>query len=114
MAKNDLDKEYAAQILLLKSLRSEGFISKEVYEKYVYRYSRPVTPGPEPKKLTLADLKQQQKIEEETRYFEAILKGEWAKHEGLEWRHKVLAKAEKYKDQIPQAQSVLDLGAYLL
>ncbi len=108
MAKHDLDKEFAAQILLLKSLKSDGFINDAVYEKYYYRYSRKITPE---NRLSLSDLQERQKLDEKTRYFQAILASEWQMHPSLEWRHKVLAIAELWKDKIPAAKLILDLGA---
>lgn len=116
MEKHDLDKQFAALCLLTKSLHSEGFLSKEAYDFYLARYSKTVSSmspmmQQQSKPLTLDELKIQQKIEEKTRYFQAILKGEWQAHPSPEWRKKVIVIAEEWKDRVPQARYVLDLGS---
>jgi hypothetical protein len=112
MGKHDLDKEFAALCLLLKSMRSENLISEEVYNFYFSRYNKPVSANTliPAKPFTLDDLKAQQKLDEKTRYFQAILAGEWAIHQSPEWRRKTLAVAEEWKNRVPQAKLVLDLG----
>lgn len=115
MEKHDLDKQYAALCLLTKSLRSEGFLTQEAYDFYMARYSKTVSSmspmaQQQSKPMTLDELKIQQKLDEKTRYFQAILKGEWAAHPSQEWRKKVLAIAKEWELKIPQAAMVLDLG----
>jgi len=116
--KHDLDKTYGVFVLVIKQLYNDGFISKEVYDFYVRKFSVPISSIPsefnKAKPVTLSYLKQQQKKDEFTRYFQAILASEWQLHSSREWRLKVLEKAEKWKGEIEQAQLVLDLGAYLL
>ena len=111
MAKNDLDKEFAAQLLLVKALYQDKLISKEVYEVYSMRYSRKLVPDEPLRPLTLLDQQEQQRLEEKTRYFKAILSSEWQVHESAEWRRKVLMQADEWKGKIPVAKLVLDLGA---
>jgi hypothetical protein len=114
MEKHDLDKQFAALCLLTKSLRSEGLLSEEAYNFYMARYSKTVSSmspmNQQTKPLTLDELKVQQKLDEKTRYFQAILKGEWTTHPSPEWRKKVLVIADEWKDRVPQARLVLDLG----
>lgn len=115
-AKHHLDKEYAVLSLLVKSLRSENLISDEIYRFYLSRYSVPVTNSSPMQQLMVAkpitydELKAKQKLDEKTRYFQAILAGEWQLHPSLEWRRKVLASAQEWMHQIPTAKLVLDLG----
>jgi hypothetical protein len=108
-AKHELGRPYAGLSLLAKSLHSEGFLSKEDYEVCLLKYSHKLVEET-PKPLTFEGLKQKQKLNEKTRYFQAILAGEWRLHESLEWRRKVLILAQEWKDQIPAAKMVIDLG----
>jgi hypothetical protein len=108
MAKNDLGQEYAALLLLVKALYQERLIEKEVYEIYVSRYSRKLVVE-QPQKLTAAELQEKQKVDEKTRYFSMVL-DQWPIH-GPDWHQKKLTEANEWKDQIPAAKLVLDLGA---
>lgn len=118
---NGLEKEFACQILILKALRSENRLEKEIYEFYISRYSKPITVNTpfkmasdwSSKPHSLEEVKKKQKLDEMTRFFVAVLNGEWQRHESREWRLKTLETAKKWKDDIPEAQKVLDLGAYL-
>ena len=107
MAKNDLDKEYATQVLLLKAMRSENLITQEIYEKYVYRYSRKLTPDAEPQKLTLNEQREKQKLGEKARTF-SMLPSQWELHPSQEWRQRWISEAEKWQDKIPEAKTFLE------
>lgn len=109
-AKHELGRPYAGLSLLVKSLHSEGLLDKETYDVLMMRYSRKLVKDQEPQKLSLKELQEKQQLNEKTRYFQAILASEWQLHESLEWRRKVLASAQEWKDQIPAAKMVLDLG----
>ncbi|MGA2681026.1 MAG: hypothetical protein ABSF44_04410 [Candidatus Bathyarchaeia archaeon] len=65
----ELGKFYAGLLLLTKALYQEQLITKEVHEKYVYRYSRKLVPEEQPQKLTIEEQKQKQKIDERARAF---------------------------------------------
>lgn len=109
MAKHDLDKEYATLHLLVKALYTEALITKEVYEVYSYRYSRKlVSDRSIERMMTQEQLKEKQLIEEKTRIFSMVL-DQWNLH-GEEWRKKWIMKAEEWKDKVPNAKLVLDLG----
>jgi hypothetical protein len=107
MAKNDLDKEFAALLLLVKALYQERLIGKEVYEVYSSRYNRKLVVE-HPQKLTVLEMQEKQCLEEKTRQFSMVL-DQWNLH-GKEWRQKWIVEAEEWKDQIPTAKLVLDLG----
>jgi hypothetical protein len=109
-AKKDLDKQYAALHLLLKAMRSENLIDEGVYQKYLSRYSKTVSSmaTQEIKPQTLEQLNANQKFNEMSRYFEAILKDQWEMHQAVDWRAKVLEKAEIWQNQIPAAKEILD------
>lgn len=111
MGKHDLDKQFAALCLIVKAMRSENLITQETYEIYLSRYSKTVSSMSsvhEAKPMTLEQLNAQQKIDEQTRYFEAILRDQWDLHISPVWRTKVLENAEKWKDQIPAANALLE------
>ena len=110
MAKNDLDKEYAALLLLVKSLYQERLIEKEVYEFYSSRYSQKLCAKIEVEapKLSVEALQAKQRLDEKTRQFSMVL-DQWNIH-GADWRRKWVVDAEKYKDQVEAARLILDLG----
>jgi hypothetical protein len=107
MAKHDLDKQFAILHLLTKALHAEQLISREVYEVYSYRYSRKLVSDIE-HVMTQEQLKEKQLIEQKARTFSMVL-DQWHIH-GEEWRRKWVLEAEKWKDKIPNAKLVLDLG----
>ena len=111
-AKHELGRPYAGLSLLAKSLYSEGFLSKEDYEVSLMKYSHKLVEEQEPRKLSLKQLQEKQKLDEKTRYFQAILAGEWRLHESSEWRRKVLVLADQWKDRIPAANLVLRPRSY--
>lgn len=108
MAKNDLDKEYAALLLLVKSLYQEKLIEKEVYEVYTSRYSRKLCAEPQPPKLSPEQLAEKQRLDEKMRYFSMVL-DQWQIH-GVEWRQKKVVEAESWKDRVQTAAYVVDLA----
>lgn len=112
MGKHDLDKEYAGLSLLVKSMRSEGLITQEIYDVYLAKYSKTVTSLStlqiESKPKNKFEMQEKQKIEEITRHFEAVLRSEWAAHPSLEWRHKTLLYAEKWQDKVPAAKLLIE------
>jgi hypothetical protein len=114
-SKYDLDKTYAVFNLATKQLYNDGFLSKEVYDFYIQKYSKTVSSmsNIEQEKhnsLTIDGLKQHQKLDEMTRYFQSILADQWTLHQSPDWRKKTLLVAGQWKDRIPQAKLVLDLG----
>ena len=78
-AREELGKSYAGLLLVTKAAYQEKLINKEIYEKYLYRYSRKLVPEEEPQRLTAKKQKEKQKIDEKTRTF-SILPSQWEIH----------------------------------
>lgn len=108
MAKHDLDKEYAALHLLVKALYGEQLISREVYEVFSFRYSRRLVRNDLERLMTQEQLRVKQELEHKAKLFSMVL-DQWHLH-GEDWRRKWIAEAEKWRDRVPSAQLVLDLG----
>ena len=111
-ANKELGETYAALLLLTKALYQEQVISREDYERFTQRYSCKLVPPSAPRKLTSAEMAEQQKLEEKRRWFE-MAKAEWNKDHrpvssGKPWREDVLAEAEKYKDKLSIAAEILN------
>ena len=60
----ELGKSYAGLLLITKAAYQEQLITKEVYEKYLYRYSRKLVPAEQPRKLTTEEQKEKQKMDQ--------------------------------------------------
>lgn len=109
----EISKSAALLLLITKgayqfNVKQEPLIDEATYEKLTLRYSRKLIPEIEPPKLSIEQLQEKQHIDERSRYFSMVL-DQWRIH-GVEWRKKKLAEAEKWKDRIPAAKLVLDLG----
>jgi hypothetical protein len=102
----ELGKSYAGLLLVTKAAYQENLISKEVYEKYLYRYSRKLVPEEEPQKLTTEQQKEKQKLDEKARTF-SILPSQWGIHPDQEWRRRWINDAQKWQDTIPEAKEFL-------
>jgi hypothetical protein len=102
----ELGKSYAGLLLVTKAAYQEKLITKEIYEKYLYRYSRKLVPEEEPQKLTTQQQKEKQKLDEKTRTF-SILPSQWEIHPDPQWRQRWINEAEKWQDQIPEAKEFL-------
>jgi hypothetical protein len=71
-------------------LYQEKKLEREHYERFTQRYSSKLVQEPEPAKLTYSQLREQEKLEEERRWFETI-KTEFSKDHrpvasGKTWR----------------------------
>jgi hypothetical protein len=102
----EIGKSYAGLLLITKAAYQEQLITKEVYKKYLYRYSRKLIPEHKPAKLTTEELEQKQKLEEKTRLFSMVL-SQWELHPSQEWRQRWIREAEKWQDRISEAKTVL-------
>lgn len=109
-AKHDITQMYAIQQCILKTLRNENLITQEIYEYYLPRFSRTISSMSERPKpvLNAEQQREQQRLDEKTRYFQAILTSEWAAHESPEWRRKTLLQAEQWQTQIPEAKLLIE------
>ena len=105
-AQKELGKSYAGLLLLTKAAYQEKLISREVYEKYLYRYSRKLVPEEEPQRLTSEQQKEKQKLDEKTRTF-SMLSSQWDIHPDPEWRRRWIEEAEKWQDKSPEAREFL-------
>lgn len=114
-AEKEVGDAYALLQLITKALYQEKKINREVYEFFMQRYSRKLPPSIPVAKLTESELKEQQKLEELQRWFESVKVEFFKDHRplasGKSWRQYVLSEAEKYKDKLPIAAEVLELGS---
>ena len=68
----EIGKSYAGLLLITKAAYQQQLITKEAYEKYLYRYSRKPVPQEEPAKLTSEEQKEKQKMDEKARTFASL------------------------------------------
>lgn len=108
-AKKELGRPYAGLQLLAKSLRSEGFLSEEAYERLLMRYSRKLVVEEEPVS-SLRSIQERQRLEEQARVFSGVLE-QWNLVHKSGWRENWLKQAEKYRGILESADLILDLGA---
>jgi hypothetical protein len=103
----EIGKTYAGLLLLTKALYQENLITKDVYEKFVYRYSRKLVSEEQPQKLTTEQQKEIQKLDEKARSFPAA-NTQWNDpHPSREWQQHWINEAEKWQDKIPEAKEFL-------
>jgi hypothetical protein len=103
----ELGKPYAGLQLLTKAAYQEQLITKEVYEKLMYRYSRKLIPEEQPQKLTTEQQKEKQKLDEKARSFSGALSQWNDPHPNREWRQWWINEAKKYQDTMPEAKEFL-------
>jgi len=103
----EIGKTYAGLLLLTKALYQENLINKDIYEKFVYRYSRKLVPEEQPQKLTTQQQKEKQKLDEKARSFPAAFSQWNDPHPGPNWRQWWIDEAKKYQDAIPEAKAFL-------
>jgi len=106
-ADKGLGRSFAGLLPFTEGLYRLGYISEEVYEQHLRKYSKPL--GEEASEPTFESKKlQDEKLLRESR--DKLFKGQleqWEQHPDPEWRKKVLAEAEKFKDTLPSAQRLL-------
>ncbi len=102
----EIGKSYAGLLLITKAAYQEQLIAKEVYEKYLYRYSRKLVPEEQPQKLTAEQQKTKQKLDEKARSFGAAY-SQWTMHLDPKWRRWWIDEAKKYQDRVPEAKEFL-------
>lgn len=103
----ELGKPYAGLLLITKAVYQEQLITKEVYEKYMYRYSRKLVPEEKLQKLTTEQQKEKQKLDEKARSFSAAFSQWNDPHPSRDWRQRWINEAEKWKDKMPEAKEFL-------
>lgn len=104
-ADKGLGRSYAGLLPFTEGLFRMGYISKEVYEEHVKKYSKPLESE---KQVSLEQLKEQQFLEQRDRQLKGML-DQWDEHPGPEWREKVFVFAEKYADRLQSARDILAL-----
>jgi len=104
-ADKGLGRSYAGLLPFTEGLFRMGYISKEVYEEHVKKYSKPLESE---KQVSLEQLKEQQFLEQRARQLKGML-DQWDEHPGPEWREKVFVFAEKYADRLQSARDILAL-----
>jgi hypothetical protein len=92
-ADKDLGRTYAGLLPFTEGLYRLGYISKEVYEEHLKKYSQPLTAKEE---LTDSQLKEKERLEKENHYFKAVLE-EWD-NRPIEWKNKMISYAKKHSE----------------
>jgi hypothetical protein len=101
-----LGRSYAGLIAFTEGMYHLGFISKEVYEEHVRKYSEKLVA--ESKPLTPEQVQERQTLEQKNRFFKEAL-AQWAIHKDPAWREKILKQAEQWKDKLESARLIADL-----
>ena len=92
----EIGKSYAGFLLITKAVYQEQLITKETYEKYLYRYSRKLVPEEQQQKLTAEQQKDKQKMDEKARSFpRPTANGTCIR---TEWRQWWINEAKKWQD----------------
>jgi hypothetical protein len=104
-ADKGLGRAYAGLLPFTEGMYHLGYISKEIYEANVKKYSEPL-PTREPS--TPKQLAERRRLEQKDKYFRQVL-DQWETHKDLKWRSGKLADAEKFKDKLESARQLLDL-----
>lgn len=117
-AERELGKTYAVLYGLVEGLFKLGYLGREDYDLLIKRYSRKlvdVTKENREKRenthvpvLTLEKQREKQFWDQKDQQFEGQLK-QWDMHPSPQWRAKILAEAEKFKDKLDSARRLLDL-----
>jgi hypothetical protein len=94
-ADKDLGRSYAGLLPFTEGLYRLGYISKEVYEEHIRKYSQPLSARTEV--LTLERQQEKAFLEQKNKQFRGML-DQWNEHPDLHWRINVISEAEKYPD----------------
>jgi hypothetical protein len=104
-ADKGLGRSFAGLLPFTEGLFRLGYISKEVYEKHVKKYSAPLESE---KPLSLEQSKEQQFLAQRDRQFKGMLE-QWDLHPDPVWQEKNFVFAEKYADRLQSARDILAL-----
>lgn len=103
-ADRNLGRSYAGFTALVTGFYQLGYISKEVYELHMQRYSEPLEPS---KPLTLEEQREKDELDNYDRVFKGMLE-QWVAHSSEpSWVLKVSRLAEKYRDRLQSARQLL-------
>jgi hypothetical protein len=105
--KNRISTLYAAQMHLIKSLRSDNFLKDSDYQRLLQQFTQPLTKEEPPKPQSPEEIKQQQIIDEKNRLFQMVL-SQWDLTHKPGWKEDWLRQAEKWQDKVPTAKALLE------
>jgi hypothetical protein len=105
-ADRSVGRSYAALLPFTEGLFRFGYISKQVYDEHVKKYSQPLSE--EKPVLSLEQQKETQFLQERDRQLKGMLE-QWDLHPSPEWREKTFAFAEKYANRLQSARDILAL-----
>jgi hypothetical protein len=110
-SKNRISTLYAGQSCLCKSLRSEGLLKEDDYQRLMQKYTKPLCKEEPPEPKTPEEQKQQQVLDEKDRYFGGVL-SQWDLDHKPSWKIEKLKEAEAWQTKCENAkllvQSVAD------
>jgi hypothetical protein len=99
-------------VLIAEALIRRGLIPKD-YIRQKYGCDNPIdfgfTPNARKEKPQHVLVQEQKTLAEKDKVFKMVLE-QWQIHPALEWRHKWVKQAEKWKDQLPHAKALWDLA----
>jgi len=104
-ADKGLGRSYAGLLPFTEGMYRLGYISKEVYEEHIKKYSQQLVLDPP---LTAERIHEKQILERKEIFFKRVL-DQWDIHPQPSWRNKAFILAEEWKDRVPSAQLILDL-----
>lgn len=99
-----LGRAYAGLLPFTEGLFKLNYITKEVYEKHIAKYSKPLvddTPT-----LSSEQKQEKQLLEKMDDYFKNVLI-QCDEHDSEDWQKKVFQRAEQYDDKLNSARLVL-------
>jgi hypothetical protein len=104
-ADKGLGRSYAGLLPFTEGLFRMGYISKEVYEEHVKKYSEPLESE---KPLSPEQNVERQFLEQRDQQLKGMLE-QWDLHPEPEWRERVYAFATKYADKLQSARDIVAL-----
>lgn len=107
-ADRGLGRSYAGLLPFTEGLYQMGYVSKEVYEEHVKRYSKPLV-SEKSKPSTKQQLKEQRQIEQLNKTLDMVA-DQWEDHPSEEWREKWLKIAVEHSE-LAAAKEVLALAS---
>lgn len=118
-AKLEIGKNYGTLYMVVEGAFRLGYLSQEDYDLFIKRYSRKLVDVTKEKRaqresshvpvLTLEKQREKQQLQQKDKQFQGQLK-QWDQHPRPEWRAKVLADAEKWKEKLESARQLLELS----
>ena len=93
-ADKDLGRTYGGLLPFVEGLYRFGYLSQDVYEENIKKYSEPLTSKEKP---NLEQQKQTQFLMEKDRQLKGMLE-QWEDHPDKTWRVKAIAEAKKYPE----------------